>query len=345
MARTASTKTRGAKRPAGTLESLRNGANVIAHPKNKMQERLRRQYLHRGVRWCVQLGFLICFPAAWNAAFNGVKYIFTQLGSHAPIELTGFLSLLLALLAFTCVFGRFFCGFACAFGTLGDIVYALATPLRRALRLEGKGAHRLPAGVQHALQLVKYAVLVGICALCVMGIWPQVSGASPWVAFAGITARSLEGIAPTAFAALGAVMVGMALVERFFCQFLCPFGAIFSLLPVLPISLFNRRRESCARGCNRCQDSCPVRIHPERADLRSGECIACGRCADGCPMANVTLARLDGFKRDQATDDASELAQGNTRKRPPAGPAIRGTEVALTLVKAAILAALCHLLM
>ena len=63
-----------------------------------------------------------------------------------------------------------------------------------------------------------------------MGIWPQVSGASPWVAFAGITARSLEGIAPTAFAALGAVMVGMAFVERFFCQFLCPFGAIFSLL-------------------------------------------------------------------------------------------------------------------
>lgn len=88
-----------------------------------------------------------------------------------------------------------------------------------------------------------------------------------------------------------------------------------------------------------------MRIHPERADLRSGECIACGRCADGCPMANVTLARLDGFKRDQATDDASELAQGNTRKRPPAGSAIRGTEVALTLVKAAILAALCYLLM
>ncbi|MFR7732621.1 MAG: 4Fe-4S binding protein [Collinsella sp.] len=118
-------------------------------------------------------------------------------------------------------------------------------------------------------------------------------GCEPLGHFAGITARSLEGIASTAFAALGAVMVGMALVERFFCQFLCPFGAIFSLLPVLPISLFNRRRESCARGCNRCQDSCPVRIHPERADLRSGECIACGRCADGCPMANVTLARLE----------------------------------------------------
>ena len=200
--------------------------------------------------------------------------------------------------------------------------------------------------MQHALQLVKYAVLAGICALCMMGIWPQVSGASPWVAFAGITARSLGGIAPVAFAALGAVMVGMALVERFFCQFLCPFGAVFSLLPVLPISLFNRRRESCARGCNRCQDSCPVRIHPERADLRSGECIACGRCADGCPMANVTLARLDGFKPVGDTDAvAASSPKGAVRKQAPTDPALRGTEIALTFVKAAILAVLCHLLM
>ncbi|MFR2030864.1 MAG: hypothetical protein ACLS3M_05335 [Collinsella sp.] len=50
-------------------------------------------------------------------------------------------------------------------------------------------------------------------------------------------------------------------------------------------------------------------------------------------MANVTLAWLDGFKRDQATDNASELAQGNTRKRPPAGTRHSRTEVALALVR------------
>jgi len=37
--------------------------------------------------------------------------------------------------AFTVLFGRFFCGYACAFGTLGDTVYALFAPVRRALHI------------------------------------------------------------------------------------------------------------------------------------------------------------------------------------------------------------------
>ena len=31
------------------------------------------------------------------------------------------------------------------------------------------------------------------------------------------------------------IVAGMLVCERFFCRFLCPMGAIFSLLPVLPI--------------------------------------------------------------------------------------------------------------
>ena len=117
-------------------------------------------------------------------------------------------------------------------------------------------------------------------------------------------------------------MLGMALVERFFCQFLCPLGAIFSLLPVLPISQFNRDRTHCAKRCNRCQDRCPVRIHPDRNDLKAGECIACGRCADGCPMANVTLLRIEQSMGDKPRN-------------------LCGNGIAAVLIKATILAAIC----
>ena len=323
-------------------ERLRTTAALIRDPKNPGQKRKRAQLLHRALRWCVQIGFLIAFPAAWNAGFNGAKHVFTQIGLDAPVELGGFLSLFCALALFTCVFGRFFCGYACAFGTLGDLVFALAAPLRRVLKLEGKGAHRLPTGVQHALQFLKYVVLAGVFALCLLGIWPSISGLSPWVAFAGITARSLEGIAAGAFAALALVMAGMALVERFFCQFLCPFGAIFSLLPVLPVSFLNRDRTRCAKRCNRCQDGCPVRIHPDRHSPRSGECIACGRCADSCPMANVTLLRLEGFK--PGTSTAEEKASA-ARKRPGNIRALRGNETVSVLLKAAVLTLILHLLM
>mgnify|MGYP000049024100 CR=1 FL=1 len=57
--------------------------------------------------------------------FNGVKYIFTQLGQGEKIEMTAFVSALLLVCAFTIVFGRFFCGFACAFGSLGDAMHAI----------------------------------------------------------------------------------------------------------------------------------------------------------------------------------------------------------------------------
>ena len=43
-----------------------------------------------------------------------------------PIEQNAFLVMMIALCGFTILFGRFFCGYACAFGTLGDGMYALS---------------------------------------------------------------------------------------------------------------------------------------------------------------------------------------------------------------------------
>lgn len=260
---------------------------IFRKPRNKGEEFRRRGLLGRAVRWVSQIAFLLLFPGVWNACFNGVKYVFEQLGASQPLETTSFLTLLLVLLVYTIVFGRFFCGYACSFGTLGDLVYAAGTPLRKALKMD---RHPMPLGLRYGLQLIKYAVLAAICILCFAGMWSAVSGYSPWVAWGGIIARSFGEVSVWSFVALVVVMAGSLFYERFFCQFLCPMGAVFSLMPVLPISLFSRDRPHCAKRCNRCQDRCPVGIHPDVHDLRSGECIACGRCADGCPVANITVA-------------------------------------------------------
>ena len=73
----------------------------------------------------IQLLYFLFLPSVFTAAFNGVKYIFTQLGQGEKIEMTAFVSALLLVCAFTIVFGRFFCGFACAFGSLGDAMHAI----------------------------------------------------------------------------------------------------------------------------------------------------------------------------------------------------------------------------
>ena len=64
--------------------------------------------------------FSSCFcPRHLLLHFSGIKSVLTQIGAGNPIAWSSFLTVLLALCAYTIVFGRFFCGYACAFGTAG----------------------------------------------------------------------------------------------------------------------------------------------------------------------------------------------------------------------------------
>ena len=278
----------------------------------KMSAHVRRAQVNRGVRLSVQIAFFLLFPAAFSAAENGVKAIFTQIGLMQPVPFSGFVAFLAALAAYTVVAGRFFCGYACAFGTLGDVLFLLFAPVRKKLHVP---ARPLPPRAWRAFQGVKYMVLAAICALCFAGVWDSVSDWSPWTAFASLRAGNVGGVAVAGGVLLALIAVGMLFIERFFCQFLCPLGALLSLLPVLPFSAFRRERASCLAKCDKCKRSCPVAVHPDPDAFLSGECIACGRCADGCPAGNVGVIRSPRF--------------------------VRGTEIIVVLVKAAVLAALC----
>ena len=81
--------------------------------------------VHAYVRAAIQLLFFLFLPSAFTTAFSGIKSVLTQIGTGSPVVMSSFLTVLLALCAYTVVFGRFFCGYACAFGTLGDAVHAL----------------------------------------------------------------------------------------------------------------------------------------------------------------------------------------------------------------------------
>lgn len=326
-------------------EVRRSGAVADAQPKapaggakrppTAAQRMKRAAAIHRWTRLGIQLGFFVLAPAAFSGAFNGVKYLFTQIGGFGAIEATSFLVLLVAVLAFTVVFGRFFCGYACAFGTLGDVLFGAfdflrsKTPLPRAA---------FPTGLVRALSLVKYLVLAAICAACAAGAWSSWSGHSPWVAFAGVLSGSVEGVGPVAFAVLGAVMAGMIVRERFFCQFLCPLGAVFSLLPVLGFSEFTRTRAHCARNCGKCREACPVDIWPDADVLVHGECVSCGRCADVCPMANVNLVAIERAKgKGVGAESGKDAEPRPVRKTAQAWRVLRGTESGVVAVKAVAL--------
>lgn len=121
-------------------------------------------------------------------------------------------------------------------------------------------------------------------------------------------------------AVLITVLVYTFLFGRFFCLFLCPMGAVFALMPVLPLFQMKRDPARCVGKCHQCEGRCPTGYFVSGGEDKvflgrnegAGECIQCNRCASGCPVSNA--------------------GPGNPKK-------IRGNEWYAILIKAALLLA------
>ena len=237
------------------------------------------------------------FPAIFSSAFSGLKYICTQVGAGQMIELTTFLVTLIALIAFTTIFGRFFCGFFCAFGTYSDFLYTIATFVRKSFRKKFKIKKEiisLPKKLSNIFRYGKYVVLVVVLAMCVLQKTDDIARLSPWVPFSRLQSLMPLGTEGSIINVILLVLIsiGMLFVPRFFCRFLCPLGAIFALLPHLPISVLTRDKSSCAKGCSLCEKNCPAELtladknSEERVNM--GECFSCGKCVYKCPKQNAS---------------------------------------------------------
>ena len=265
-------------------------------PLTAAQQRQRALKRRTWLRAAVQLFFFVAMPGAFVAGFNGVKQLFLYIGTGSVLQADSFVLSLLGLCGFTVLFGRFFCGYVCAFGSLGDFVYALSAWVQKKL-LHRKQAFRLPQKALRWGQLCKYVVLAVIVALCAANQYSKLTGTNPWEVFSRLTAlRTPPAGFGVGIALFVLILVGMALQPRFFCQFLCPMGAVFSLLPVLPFAQLHRNAQNCIAGCNACANRCPVGLKLDDESLRSGECIACEACVGTCPRSNISRWDLSTAK-------------------------------------------------
>ncbi len=243
--------------------------------------------IHAYLWAAIQLVFFLFLPSAFTTAFSGIKSVLTQIGAGNPIAWSSFLTVLLALCAYTIVFGRFFCGYACAFGTLGDAVHSLYLFLCKKCK---KKPLLLKKSWKKPLSYLKYAVLLAVVLLCFLGVYGDLTGWSPWDVFSMLRSGNFKvGAYWLGCILLVLILVGMVFCERFFCRFLCPMGAVFSLLPILPFFSVRRKREKCAKGCTACEKVCPSDLSlPEDGSWNvSGDCFQCQKCLEICPKKNA----------------------------------------------------------
>lgn len=257
-------------------------------PQTAAQMRKRRIDRNARSRAVIQIVFFVTMPGAFVAGFSGVKYLFQWIGAGEVIQFNSFLKALIGLVVFTILFGRYFCGYVCAFGSLGDFVYWLSGLVQKKM-FHRRKAFRFPEKAVRWLQKLKYLNLAFIVIFCALGLYGTLVGTSPWDVFSRVTALQ---VVPEGYGwgilFFAVILVGMAAQERFFCQFLCPMGAVFSILPILPWGALRRNSQQCVPGCHACADQCPARLKLEQDGLRNGECLACEKCVPTCPRGNIS---------------------------------------------------------
>ena len=241
------------------------------------------------LRHGVQLLAFLLFPGLFLTVFNALKDVIVALvtGTFALSALTGSLITLAVVLGVTVLWGRFFCGYLCTFGALQDLLAFARKKLIPEVR-------RMPEKADKLLKYVKYGVLLAVVLLVWVLQLPVDSTFSPWGVFGALLSGNLtvmgEAVPTIGFGLLLGILILSFFVERAFCRYLCPLGALFT--PLSAGRLFRiRRLETACTGCQQCTRTCAMGVTVHEDDfVRSGECIDCMRCMAVCrPQALRTV--------------------------------------------------------
>ncbi|MCC9296097.1 4Fe-4S binding protein [Clostridium sp. WLY-B-L2] len=239
-------------------------------------------------RHIIQLILFFLLPGMYILAFSELKSILQMIASGNFNFIQAFPGLMEFIITavLTVLIGRFFCGWLCAFGTFNDWVHIIS---KKIFKIDFKISEQLDS----ILKYVKYIILSIILILLFKGGNTILDGSSPWDAFAQISDWSTVLSSLTVgFILLVLITLGNIFIERFFCRYLCPLGAVFSLISRMGIFKINKPGNKCGK-CRICTDNCSMGLKLYSMNsVRGGECISCLKCIETCPRRNPRASIL-----------------------------------------------------
>ncbi|MDR2543192.1 MAG: 4Fe-4S binding protein [Treponema sp.] len=217
---------------------------------------------------------------------GGLENLWAWIGGNANLQklFNGTMTLFFFMLIFAVVFGRAFCGNICPFGALQEFTGKIK-----------KRKLAVPQKADRILRLLKYLILVFITVMAWITATIWISPYDPYAAFAHIwTGTEILGEYGVGFIILVIVIVASIFIDRFFCKYLCPAGALYGIIS--KISPTKIKRSSCSM-CGQCSKVCPMNIDVTKIDtVKSPECINCTQCVVKCPSKSNDL-QITFFKK------------------------------------------------
>jgi len=207
---------------------------------------------------------------------------------HESSVVLAVLGLLLALL-----FGPVICGWVCPFGTFQEWMGKLGR------KLFGKKYNNfVPRRLDKVLRYLRYLVLIWVSYMTIVSGKLIFQDYDPYFTLFNFWTGE---VAITGYIALALVIVLSLFVERPFCKYACPYGAVQGIFNLFRIFGIRRNAPSCI-SCKKCDKACPMNIEVSTSKVvRDHQCISCLECTSeaACPVsATVEMLALPGTVKD-----------------------------------------------
>jgi polyferredoxin len=277
----------------------------------------RRGTTARRIRTAVQIGFfvLVALIAAAHALeeagiqlpiiagaslhavcpFGGVVSIYQVATAGTFVQKIHESSFVLMAIAFgiAVLVGPAFCGWACPLGSFQEWIGKIGR------RIFGKRYNNMiPKKLDRWLRYLRYLVLAWVVYLTAVTGVLVFADYDPYFTLFNFYS---EDVALAGLLILGAVMVLSLFVERPFCKYACPYGAVLGTFNLFRVFGIRRNAPTCI-NCKACDRECPMNIEVSTGGVvRDHQCISCMKCTSeaACPVAATVEMRIGAFKQIQ----------------------------------------------
>lgn len=224
--------------------------------------------------------------------FGGVVslYKFFTVGTFVQkIHESSFVLMTLGILL-AIAFGPVICGWVCPLGSFQEWISTMGK------KIFGRRFNTfVPAKVDRYLRYLRYFVLAMVVYKTASSAKLMFQDIDPYYALFNFWAGD---VSLKAFALLGVIIVASLFIERPWCKYLCPYGALLGLFNKFRLFKIRRSASTCI-DCKACDKACPMNITVSTSTaVLNHQCISCMQCTseNACPIANTVDFSTKGGK-------------------------------------------------
>jgi polyferredoxin len=222
--------------------------------------------------------------------FGGVVSIYQFFTAGTFVQKIHDSSYILMMIVFllTVLFGPVFCGWVCPLGTVQEWIGWLGK-----IVFKKKYNRFIPAKVDRYLRFIRYAVLLMVLYQTAYTAKLVFQDVDPYYALFHFWSGETE---LAALIILGVTLLLSLFVERSWCKYACPYGAVLGLFNLVRVFKIRRTASRCI-GCKSCDRSCPMNnsVSTVKA-VKDPSCISCMKCTSeaSCPVTDTVHLSIRG---------------------------------------------------